>query len=76
MLVQARRLIELSRNGEEPSTIDELGDKLEDVRAVAEQTRAQVESFVRKRPIESVGMFFLAGLLFGVVITIVATQND
>jgi ElaB/YqjD/DUF883 family membrane-anchored ribosome-binding protein len=66
----------LSKNSEKTPLIDNLQEKVEDARAVAEQSRARVESFVRKRPIESAGMFFLAGLLFGLVIGIVASRSD
>ncbi len=66
----------MSKNSEKMPLIDNLQEKVEDARAVAEQSRAKVESFVRKRPIESAGMFFLAGLLFGLVIGIVASRSD
>ncbi len=66
----------MSKNSEKMPLIDNLQEKVEEARAVAEQSRARVESFVRKRPIESAGMFFLAGLLFGLVIGIVASRSD
>ena len=55
---------------------DGLSEKLEDAKAVAEKSRAQVERLIRRRPVESAGIIFIAGLLFGVLLGAIAGRED
>lgn len=66
----------MSRKNSGSPKPDDLGEKLEDVKAVAEKSRAQVEKFIRRRPVESAGIIFIAGLLFGVLLGAAVGRKD
>jgi len=57
-------------------TIEDIGERLEEIRVVAENSKAQIESFVRRKPIQSAGIFFFAGLLFGMMVGLVGSRRD
>jgi len=54
----------------------EFRDKFEALRDTADKSTAQVEKLIRRRPIESIGIFFFAGLLLGLMIGFVANRED
>ncbi|MFH0848535.1 MAG: hypothetical protein V1857_03450 [archaeon] len=64
------------RSRDSSKDTDDLSDKLEDVKAVAEKSRAQVEGLIKRRPVESAGIVFIAGLLLGVLLGAMASHRD
>ncbi len=58
------------------SNTEDLKDELERVKGIVETSRIEVERFIRRRPIESAGIFLIAGLLLGAVIGVVTSRED
>jgi ElaB/YqjD/DUF883 family membrane-anchored ribosome-binding protein len=66
----------LSRSRDSYKVTDNISEKLEDVKAVAEKSKAQVEGLIKSRPVESAGIIFIAGLLLGVLLGAMASHRD
>ncbi len=49
-------------------TIEELQQRIGDIKDYAEKTRLEIEEMVRKRPLESAGVVFIAGIVIGILI--------
>jgi len=49
-------------------TIEELQKKLENTRKLSEKYRNQLEERVTTRPLESAGIFFIVGLILGILV--------
>jgi ElaB/YqjD/DUF883 family membrane-anchored ribosome-binding protein len=49
-------------------TIEELQKRLGDLREYAESSRTELESMIRRKPIESAGMIFVAGVFVGILL--------
>jgi len=49
-------------------TIKELQQRIGDIKDYAEKTRLEIEEMVRKRPLESAGVVFIAGIVIGILI--------
>jgi len=49
-------------------TIEELQKRLGDLKEYAERSRAELEGMIKKRPVESAGVVFIAGIVVGILI--------
>lgn len=49
-------------------TLEELQKRLGDLKEYAERTRAEVEGMIKKKPVESAGVVFIAGIVVGILI--------
>jgi F0F1-type ATP synthase assembly protein I len=49
-------------------TIEDLHKKIKDVRKLADDSKAMLEERMKKRPLESASMIFVAGVILGVLI--------
>ena len=48
--------------------VEELQKKVEDVTKLANEYRAELEEIMKRRPLESAGIIFVAGLVLGILI--------
>jgi ElaB/YqjD/DUF883 family membrane-anchored ribosome-binding protein len=49
-------------------TLEELQKRLGDLKEYAERTRVELEGMIKKRPVESAGVVFIAGIVVGILI--------
>ncbi|MEM2942568.1 MAG: hypothetical protein QXT81_04005 [Candidatus Bathyarchaeia archaeon] len=49
-------------------TVEELQKRLGDLKEFAETSRVELEAMIKRRPLESAGVVFLAGVVVGVLI--------
>jgi ElaB/YqjD/DUF883 family membrane-anchored ribosome-binding protein len=49
-------------------TVDELQKRLGDLTEVVETSRVEVEAMIKRRPLESAGVVFIAGVVIGLMI--------
>jgi len=49
-------------------TLEELQKRLGDLKEYAERSRAELEVMIKKRPVESAGVVFIAGIVVGILI--------
>jgi len=53
---------------EKKPTAEELQKKVEDVTKLAKEYRGEFEEIMKRRPMESAGIIFIAGLVLGLLI--------
>ena len=53
---------------EKKPTAEELQKKVEDVTKLAKEYRGEFEEVMKRRPLESAGIIFIAGLVLGLLI--------
>ena len=49
-------------------TVEELQKRLGDLKEFTETSRVELEAMIKRRPLESAGVVFLAGIVVGVLI--------
>ncbi len=49
-------------------TVEEIQKRLGDLKEFAETSRVELEAMIKRRPLESAGVVFLAGIVVGVLI--------
>ncbi|MBS7626434.1 hypothetical protein KEJ51_05275, partial [Candidatus Bathyarchaeota archaeon] len=47
---------------------EELQKRIKEVRDLAEKSKLEIEEMLRKRPLESAGVVFIAGIVIGILI--------
>ena len=49
-------------------TLEELQKRVADVKEYAEATRIELEGMIRRKPLESAGIVFVAGIVVGILL--------
>ena len=49
-------------------TLEELQKTISDVKELAEKSRVELEELIRKKPMESAGFIFIAGIVLGILL--------
>ncbi|WP_455277264.1 hypothetical protein [[Eubacterium] cellulosolvens] len=64
-----RRLVEESGASEKvKARVDELYKRIEDMRKLADEYKFELEETIKAKPLESIGVIFIAGLIFGILL--------
>ena len=53
---------------EKKASVEELEKRLEDVRKLVNKYRGELEEIMKRKPMESAGIIFIAGLVLGLLI--------
>ena len=53
---------------EAPLTIEDLHEKIKDVKKLADDSKAMLEGRMKSRPLESAAVIFVFGLILGILI--------
>jgi uncharacterized coiled-coil DUF342 family protein len=66
---EIKRIAEESGASEKIKTrIDELHKRVEDMRKLADEYKFELEETIKARPLESIVVIFIAGLIFGILL--------
>jgi ElaB/YqjD/DUF883 family membrane-anchored ribosome-binding protein len=64
-----KQLIEESGASEKvKARVDELHKRVGDMRKLADEYKFELEETIKTRPLESIGVIFIAGLIFGILL--------
>ncbi|MBS7650245.1 MAG: hypothetical protein QXI59_04445 [Candidatus Bathyarchaeia archaeon] len=55
---------------------EELQKRIKEVRDLAEKSKLEIEEMLRKRPLESAGVVFIAGIVIGILIGVSLSRRS
>jgi len=61
---------------EKKPTAEELQKKVEDITKLSKEYRDELEEIMKRRPLESAGIIFIAGLVLGILIGTVKSRRS
>ena len=61
---------------EKKVTLEDLQETVGDVKELAERTRVELETMIKRKPLESAGIVFIAGIVFGLLIGTSIARRD
>jgi F0F1-type ATP synthase assembly protein I len=61
---------------ESKPSIEDLQKKIKDVKKLADDSKAMLEDKMKKKPLESAAMIFVAGVILGVLISSTTTRHS